>query len=371
MFKVEKGTDKAVITAYGYVGGYYLDYRNISEALSDISRAGYKQVDIRMHTQGGSVIDGNLIYNFITSFKGRIDIYIDGIAASMGSIIALASDNVHIAENGFFMFHGPKASGYGTAKELVEQAKLLTSLENNFIKKLSDRTGKTPDDIRATYFDGIDHWIDADEAVALKLCSDKFTAKNGNLSFTKADAEREGLKGMFRQYTALLDIVTPIPEPDMKIVNMKLGLAEGASEQEAVTAIEATLKRAQDAEAALKVLQDKEKLILKAEVKTLLDASLADGKIAATGRTAWEAQFEKDHESAKALLDCVPKRVTAQSVVESGQKPADTKLLTMTYDELDKQGLILEMKAKFPEEYKELFKKEFGTYPNAWSEKPG
>jgi ATP-dependent protease ClpP protease subunit len=367
MFKVEKGTDKAVITAYGNVGGYFLDYRNIADALSEISRAGYKQVDIRMHTHGGSVIDGNMIFNFITSFKGQIDIYVDGIAASMGSIIALASDRLHIAENGFIMIHSPKGSGYGTAKELIESAKLLTSLEKNFTTKLAARMGKSPDEIRAAYFDGIDHWIDADEAVALKLATDKFTSKNGNLSFTKADAEREGLKGMFGQYTALLDIVTPIPIPetDMKIVNMKLGIAEGASEQEAVTAIEATLKRAQDAEAALKVLQDKEKLILKAEVKTLLDAALADGKIAATGRTAWEAQFEKDHESAKALLDCVPKRVSAQAVVEAGQKPADTKLLTMTYDQLDKQGLILEMKAKFPEEYKELFKKEFGTYPNA------
>jgi len=370
MFKVEKGTDKAVITAYGHVGGYYLDYRNIAEALSDISRSGYKQVDIRMHTYGGSVIEGNLIFNFITNFKGQIDIFVDGIAASMGSIIALASDRLHIAENGFIMIHSPKGSGYGTARELTESAKLLTSLEKNFTSKLAARMGKTPEQIRATYFDGIDHWIDADEAVSLKLASDKFTAKNGNISFTKADAEREGIKGIYSQYTALLDIDTPnpishIPKTDMKNVNMKLGLAEGASEQEAIMTIEATLKRATDAEAALKVIQDKEKLVLKAEAKTLLDSALADGKISATGRAAWEAQFEKDHESAKALLECVPKRATAQAVVEAGQKPGDIKLLTMSWDELDKQGRIIEMKAKFPEEYKELFKKEFGTYPNA------
>lgn len=365
MFKVEKGKDKAVVTAYGYVGGYYLDYRNISAALDEISQAGYKQIDIRLHTQGGDVFDGNLIYNFISSFNGTVDIYIDGIAASMGSIIALASPRVHIAENGFIMIHQPTAGGYGTAKNLIEAAKLLNSLEKNFTAKIAARMGKPADEIRSTYFDGSDHWIDADEAVALKLAVDKFESKNGNLTFTKADAEREGLKAMFGKYTAVLENFNPnqIPEPDMKIVNMKLGLAENATEQEAVTAIEATLGKLQKAEASLKVYQDNEKAARTAEVKSLLDAAQADGKFEATQRSAWESSFEKDHESAKALLASIPKRTSAKDVVEGGKAHVDEKLLTMSWDELDKNGRMLEVKANFPVHYRELFKKQFGKYP--------
>lgn len=364
MFKVEKGKNKATITAYGYVGGFYLDYRNISQALQEISDAGYKQVDIRLHTQGGDVFDGNLIYNFITNFPGTVDIYIDGIAASMGAVIALASPRVHIAENGFIMIHGPRAGGYGTAKELVQSARLLTSIEQNFTAKLAQRLGKTADEIKAAYFDGTDHWIDADEAVALGLATDKFSAVNGDITFTKADAEREGLKGFYAKYTAVLDrFKTQIPEPEMKIVNMKLGLPETASEQEAVTAIEAMLGKLNKAESSLKAYQDKEVAARKSEAKTLLDAALQEGKFEATARPAWEAQFEKDHEAAKAILASIPKRVTAQSLVEGAQNPADAKLLAMSWDELDKKGLLLEMKNKFPEQYKELYKKEFGNYP--------
>lgn len=364
MFKVEKGKNKATITAYGYVGGFYLEYRNISQALQEISDAGYKQVDIHLHTNGGDVFDGNLIFNFITGFAGTVDIYIDGIAASMGAIIALATPRVHIAENGFIMIHGPKAGGYGTAKELIQSAKLLTSLEKNFVAKLAQRTGKTDEEIRAAYFDGTDHWIDADEAVALGLATDKFESVNGNMTFTKADAEREGLKGIFAKYTAIHDsFKTQIPETEMKILMTKLGLPETASEQEAVTAIEAMLGKLNKAEASLKTYKDNEAAARKNEAKTLLDAALQDCKFEATARPAWEAQFEKDHEAAKAILASIPKRVTAQSVVEGAQNPADAKLLAMSWDELDKKGLLLEMKNKFPEQYKELYKKEFGNYP--------
>jgi len=93
MFKVEKLSDKAVLTVYGYVGGYYMDMRAVNSAISDIQESGYKQLDFHMHTYGGSVIDGNLIYNFLAGFSGNVDIYIDGIAASMGSIIMLAGKN--------------------------------------------------------------------------------------------------------------------------------------------------------------------------------------------------------------------------------------------------------------------------------------
>lgn len=366
MFKVELLKDKAVITAYGYVGGYYLDYRNIGDALSGVSSAGYTQVDLRLHTEGGSVIEGNLIYNFIAAFKGTIDIYIDGIAASMGSILAIASTRLHIAENGFIMIHSARAGGYGTAKELIAAAKLLNSMEKNFAAKLSERTGKPVEEIISTYFDGTDHWIDADEAVALGIAMDKFEARNGNLKFSKTDAEREGLKGIFGQYTAALNnFETQIPETDMKIVNMKLGLPESASEQEAVTAIEAVLGKLQKAEATLKTYKDNETAAMKAEAKSLLDEAQSGGKFDASARPTWEAQFEKDHESAKAMLASIPKRVTAKEFIEGGNGQADTKLLTMSWDDLDKQGLLLEMKTKFPDHYKELYKKEFGVEPKA------
>ena len=45
MFKLEKQSDKAVLTIYGYVGGYYLDFRAVNAALEDITKSGFS-IDI-------------------------------------------------------------------------------------------------------------------------------------------------------------------------------------------------------------------------------------------------------------------------------------------------------------------------------------
>ena len=140
MFLLEKKQDKAILIIYGYVGGYYLDYRNVADAIAEITKEGYKKLDFRIHTYGGFVFDGNLIYNFLAGFKGELNIYVDGVAASMGSIIIMAGDKIHIAENGFIMIHAPEGGAYGNAKDLEQYAKLLRSMEKNFIKKLKEKT---------------------------------------------------------------------------------------------------------------------------------------------------------------------------------------------------------------------------------------
>lgn len=365
MFKVERFGTKAVIKAYGYVGGGYLEFRNVAESLSFVSGMGVTKLDFHIHTNGGSVIEGNLIYNFISSFKGEVDVYIDGIAASMGAIIALAGTRVHIAENGFYMIHSPRGGADGNARQLLESVKLLRSLEGNFSKKLAMATGKSIEQIKADYFDGVDHWIDADEAIALGLAVDKFESTSGELKFTRSQVEKQGLDGVFSQYTAHL-IEPQTKQTNMKDVLMKLNLSSEAKEADAVSAISALEKRASDAEAALQVFQNREKEQLKAESKALLDAAQSEGRIEASVRVAWEGHFEKDHESAKAMLAGIPKRTTAKDVVTDGAPTSeDAKLLTMSWDELDKSGRALEMKRKFPEEYKALFKGRFGTEPNA------
>lgn len=361
MFTLVKEKDKAVLTMYGYVGGYYLDYRNVAAALEDITRSKIQQVDVHLHTNGGSVFDGNLIYNFIASFKGNIDIYIDGIAASMGAVIIMAANRVHIAENGFIMIHNATGDVSGNAKQLVEAAKLLRSIERNFVVKLADKTGKTLEEIQSTYFDGNDHWIDADDAIKLGLVTSKFTAKNGNLTFTKSDAVKQGLAGIFDKYTATLQI-EPKPDLNMKRVNMKLKLDENATEEAAVSAIEAIEQRAVAAEQELSLLKQKEAEAKKAKAALLVSDAIKEQRIGATAKSEWLKMFEDNFEQAEKVLKSVERRTTAKDVVES-DNDQDADLLKMTWDEADKAGRTVEMKQKYPDVYKEKYKATFGKEP--------
>lgn len=360
MFTLVKEKDKAVLTMYGYVGGYYLDYRNVAAALDDITRSKIQQVDVHLHTNGGSVFDGNLIYNFIASFKGNIDIYIDGIAASMGAVIIMAANRVHIAENGFIMIHNATGDVSGNAKQLVEAAKLLRSIERNFVSKLADKTGKTIEEIQSTYFDGNDHWIDADEAINLGLATSKFTAKNGNLTFTKSDAVKQGLAGIFDKYTAVLH--EPKPDLNMKKVTMKLKLDENATEEVVVSAIDALEQRATKAENELVLFKQKEADDKKAKATLLVDNAIIEQRIGAKAKSEWLKMFEDNFERAEKVLESIERRTTAKDVVGS-DNDQDADLLKMTWDEADKAGRTVEMKQKYPDVYKEKYKATFGKEP--------
>jgi len=297
MFKVEKLSDKAVLTVYGYVGGYYMDMRAVNSAISDIQQSGYKQLDFHMHTYGGSVIDGNLIYNFLAGFSGNVDIYIDGIAASMGSIIMLAGKNKpQIAENGFIMIHSPSGYAEGTVADLNSCADLLSMMEKNFRQKLISVTGKSEDDINAL-FDGTDHWFDADKAIAFGLASGKFSAKVQDLAaINTTEASQLGAKAVFDRFSALTQNMLNQPpknKMDKKtiITRYKLtNVTEANTEEEIYAAIDAKLS---SATTAATTAEQNAADVVKTAITAAVDQAILDKKITKELRDSYIARGEK------------------------------------------------------------------------------
>ncbi|OWP87864.1 hypothetical protein BWK60_01545 [Flavobacterium covae] len=130
----------------------------------------YSDITIRLHTDGGSVFDGNLIFNAINKSKSNIEIIVDGIAASMGAIIILASNKVKIVDNGFVMIHAPSVYGGGTASELEGQASLLRKMEENFKERLSAKTNLDQEQIDKLMIG--DHWFNAQECFDMGLVNE-------------------------------------------------------------------------------------------------------------------------------------------------------------------------------------------------------
>ncbi|MEI7504813.1 MAG: ATP-dependent Clp protease proteolytic subunit, partial [Paludibacter sp.] len=95
------------IKLYGSIGSSGINSFDFSTQLSELEKSGCKSLTIHMHCYGGSVFEGNVIYNALKNSKMSIKIVVDGIAASMASIILLAVKDVDIAENGYVMVHRP------------------------------------------------------------------------------------------------------------------------------------------------------------------------------------------------------------------------------------------------------------------------
>ena len=122
-----------------------------------------EEIELHIHSVGGDVFEGNVIYNTIKNSKKKVTAYIDGIAASMASVIMLACEKIYMADNAFVMIHAPSSYSGGNAEDLEKAAKLLRAIEENFVKAYSKRTGKKEEDVRE-WMKG-DNWFSAREAL--------------------------------------------------------------------------------------------------------------------------------------------------------------------------------------------------------------
>lgn len=82
-------------------------------------------IDLRVNSPGGSVFDAVAIYNALTRHSGQITVWIDGIAASAASYIAMAGDEIVMPENAFLMIHNPAGLVMGTAEDMRAMASAL------------------------------------------------------------------------------------------------------------------------------------------------------------------------------------------------------------------------------------------------------
>ena len=96
---------RAEVLLYDEIGGWGISARQFATDLKALGDVG--QIDLRIHSPGGDVFEGMAIYNFLRNHPANVDVYIDGLAASMGSVIAMAGNTIYIPENAMMMVHKP------------------------------------------------------------------------------------------------------------------------------------------------------------------------------------------------------------------------------------------------------------------------
>ena len=120
-------------------------------------------IHLRINSPGGDVFDGFSIYNQLRAHPAKVNVDIDGVAASISSIIAMAGDTVNVAQNAMIMIHDPQGMSYGNADEMRRTAALLDQVKGNLAQTYVDRTGSRIDQIEQWMSD--ESWFTADEAV--------------------------------------------------------------------------------------------------------------------------------------------------------------------------------------------------------------
>ena len=152
---------RAEVMMYGVVG---LDV-DVGQFTSEIAQITAKEIDLRIHSDGGAVRDGFAMYDAIKRHPAKVTAYIDGTAASMASIIMLAADKVVANENSLVMIHNPFTIIAGDSDELRRQAELLETMEDQAVAIYTEATGMEGDKIREMMSETT--WMNAQEALEL------------------------------------------------------------------------------------------------------------------------------------------------------------------------------------------------------------
>ena len=165
------------IFIYGDIGeSWWSESVSAAQFVKDIAAIDSAEITIRINSIGGSVPDGIAIYNAIKRHKANTTTVIDGMAASISSLIALAGDKVEMAENSTMMIHAPWTYTGGNSTDLRATADLLDTWAAAMATSYAAKTGKTTDEIMQLMNDGQDHWYTAAEAKDFGLVDTVITA---------------------------------------------------------------------------------------------------------------------------------------------------------------------------------------------------
>ena len=157
-----KANDTAEISIYDEIGFWGVSAASFAQDLKSCGN-NLKQINLHIHSPGGDVFDGIAIYNLLKNHPANVTVYIDGLAASMASVIAMAGNEVIMPENAMMMIHKPWGIQGGDAEDMRKYADLLDKVENTLIPAYANKTGKTPEELAEML--SAETWLNGKECV--------------------------------------------------------------------------------------------------------------------------------------------------------------------------------------------------------------
>jgi ATP-dependent Clp protease, protease subunit len=119
-------------------------------------------IELQINSPGGDCFTAMAIYNILKASGAYIDVYIDGLAASAATVIAMAGDRITIAKNAMFMIHKCWCLIAGNEDELAAQIPVMRKIDDAMVDMYAERTMQSKSQIRAWM--KAESWFSADEA---------------------------------------------------------------------------------------------------------------------------------------------------------------------------------------------------------------
>lgn len=298
----------STIFLYGDIGDDDVQSGRVAQELMEAERVS-RRIHVRINSNGGEVYSGIAIFNALRQSKADIRIFVDGIAASMASVIALCGKPVEMSKYARLMLHSVSGGCYGNKKEMQKCIEEIESLEDSLSDMYANRIGVSREEIKETYFDGEEHWLTAQEALKLGFIDGIYDAEPVPAESTPAQIytifNNRLIEPQINERHMNLEDVKKRAHfkncaNDADVFRMLDSLEEEAGKVSGLTEENNTLK------SRLKTYEDKAAADEAAARKQLLDAAEQDGRINATTRPIYENLLESDRENGEKALAQLP-----------------------------------------------------------------
>lgn len=168
--KAAKDDGETSINIYSTIGEYGDGAGMTPRIVSAIlRRAEGKAVTVNLNSPGGDFFDGLAIYSLLKEYEGDVKVRILGLAASAASVVALAGDEIEIAENGFFMIHNSWTVAMGNRHGMREVSDRLAQFDKSMLSLYAKQTSM--DEKKLAKMMDEETWIEGKEAVELGFAS--------------------------------------------------------------------------------------------------------------------------------------------------------------------------------------------------------
>jgi ATP-dependent Clp protease protease subunit len=172
-WNMKRANKTGEIYIYGDIVSYKWDDSDVTaksfkddlDALGDIDT-----LNIYINSAGGSVFQGQAIYSILKRHKAHKNVYIDGIAASIASVIAMAGDAIFMPKNAMVMIHRPWTIAIGNVDDMLAAAEALEKIGIAIKATYMERFKESEDKLQELL--DAETWLTADECLEYGLCDE-------------------------------------------------------------------------------------------------------------------------------------------------------------------------------------------------------
>jgi len=361
---INNQSNTATIYIYGAINDWDISALTFVQEYKTLLQ-NHPRVDVRENCPGGSVFEGLPIFNCIKSDNANAHLYVDGLAASMGFMVAMAfkKENRHINKYAKCMSHKVTGQAEGSAQQIKKYAEMMESLDNDFVSILVADTGKSKNEVIKTYLqEGVDNWMTAQECVDAGLFADIY---EGDSALVPSNLAPAAIAAFFNQEPNLENNMKNLALIVAAFAAANIALPQDATEEMVLAKIKELLagkkltdEKVQELTSQLAAANTKLEAAKVAEINNMIDAAEKAKKITANMKENYLKLAKADFDSCKKILDEMKPYESVQNILNNSTAQIDEKRKDWSFSDWQKKDTkgLAKMKAEDKDAYAALLK---------------